>query len=166
VRSYTRAWQQIDAELRAEADAEFTETRLDRQYASIMRRLAQHGRPARVLAFPGSVRPPLASRHGARRWVAAAAVVGLLVGMAAGRFIDDNPLKRQLARSSVRAPVSPIAQPGSELPLDAGETNETKGSDEAFLVELDVAAATPRIEPLLALDAMTPRLREAVGSGR
>jgi hypothetical protein len=67
------------------ADAVFTEERLARQRERIMRRIDVHG--ARVLPFPaaepearGSTRSP-----SARRWVAAAAAAGLLVGLTAGR---------------------------------------------------------------------------------
>lgn len=148
----------------AEADLAFTDARLERQRAQVLRRLAQQGQPARVLAFPASRGFVETTHQVARRWVAAAAVIGLLVGMVAGMFIDGRPESLISARGVAR----PAGHTGGSLPdgPPADITGQPYTSDEALLVELDAAAVTPRFEALQALDALTPRLREAVESGR
>jgi hypothetical protein len=141
----------------ADADAAFPETRLARQRALIGRRLAQQGQPARILRFPATSRP-VRDRRVARRSVAAAAVIGLLVGMAAGRFIDGRPVPSTLVR--VTPTSHPAGVPGGTPPRPVGRMADLH-DDERLLFELDVAAATPRIEPLRAIDAMTPRIGDA-----
>ena len=78
----------------AEADAAFPPERLARQQARILTHLLHDGRPARVIAFPaGHAHEPMASRtRPSTRWVAAAAVAGLVIGVIAGRFGHDFSL--------------------------------------------------------------------------
>lgn len=137
-----------------EADAVFTDAVLDRQRAHIMRRIEQHGQPARVLPFPAPSLAWTGTGHAARRWIAAAAAAGLLVGAFAGRFVTLRHEGR-LARSTSPA-VTAVSSPGSP---DALAAPNERAADEAFLVELEVAAS-PRIEPLRAIDAMTPRIND------
>jgi hypothetical protein len=141
----------LRADLEAEADAVFTPLALDRQRAAIMRRLVPAER-ARVLAFParGQTRP---SAYGhARRWVAGAAAAGLLVGVIAGRVL--LPAGPQLwHRWSEPAP-APATVATTAAPANASAADD---ADEIFLTELDMAAVQPRIEPLRAIDALTPR---------
>ncbi len=139
--------------LREEADEVFTAGRLAQQRASIFRRLRQGG-PARVLPFPA--RPAaLAGRSGlfrteARRWIAAAAVVGLVVGTLAGRFLLD-PRPRTPAHAA--AGVAPRALTPPAAPRFP---TATTSSDEAFLVELDAAVFSSSPRALRAIDALTP----------
>jgi hypothetical protein len=149
-----------EARAQAEHDADevFTEAVLDRQRAHVMRRLEQNGHPARVLPFPA---PSLAfpgTSQVVRRWVAAAAAAGLLVGALAGRFVT---LRQEGRLAPVAAPAMATAAPRSQAaPAAAAVTTaDDRSGDEAFLVELEVARS-PRIEPLQALDAMTPRINE------
>jgi hypothetical protein len=142
------------AQAEREADAVFTDAALDRQRACVMRRIEQHGQPARVLPFPA---PSLAwsdTGHVARRWIAAAAAAGLLVGAFAGRFVTLRHEGRPAA--STTATATAISAPGGAVAAPAAAE---RAADEAFLVELEVAAS-PRIEPLQALDAMTPRIND------
>src|SRR5712691_2016349 len=81
----------------AAADAAFSPERLTRQQARILAHLQHEGRPARVIAFPAGHAPhePAVSRtRPASRWIAAAAVAGLVVGAMAGRFGYDYSLGR------------------------------------------------------------------------
>lgn len=129
----------------ADVDAYFTPGRLDRQRASVLRHITPHP-AARVLAFPTRGRVMPAARRVARRWVAAAAAAGVIVGLWAGRSLHESatPAFQPLGSS-----VHTAAQP-AEVP-----------SEEAFLVELEVAVGNPRFEPLQPLDAMLPPILEA-----
>jgi hypothetical protein len=136
----------------AEADRLFPAARLDRQRASILRRIAGSKGAARILPFPshGTVAP--VRHHRARRYVAAAAVAGLLIGAVAGRFfyLPQQPLTR-----AARAPI------GSAEPTAAVATAQVSlVGDEAFLSDFEAALGGPRVAPLQALDAMTPRVAD------
>lgn len=149
--------------LEAEADAWFTDSRLDRQRAGVMRRLAGDQSPARVLSFPGAWRLARPGRGVARRWVAAAAVAGLLLGLVAGLTLDPHHgrLERLVAGSGFGRPEGgPLGPERSRLRAPVA----VSPNDEAFLVELDAAMRAPRIEPLQVLDELTPRMAEA-GTG-
>jgi hypothetical protein len=140
-----------------EADEHFTPDRLAAQHAHILRRLENAERPARVLHFPLSTRPFPSARNGARRWIAAAAAAGLLTGIVAGRALEfGNPWRNsprvqpetQTLASSRRTPV-----------MTAGTTAGT--NDERLLREIEDALVEPRVDELRAIDALTPRVREA-----
>lgn len=127
------------------ADASFGAARLDRQRAAIERRVAQRamGVHARILRFPGSVvRTAVAQPW--RRWVAAAAVMGLVTGAAAGRFLLPYP-----------TPASSLARALPTVGAGSGQLQMSPG-DEAFLIEFDAALSGPSGAPLRALDALTP----------
>lgn len=141
----------------AEADAAFSEGALGRQRAHILRRLEQQGHPARVLRFPASPSGLSNARQVARRWVAAAAAAGLLVGIAAGRFLPAQRSISSSPRAAAADRLVPATRPAAAQPRFAEGRHE---ADEAFLVDLEMAAASPRIEPLQALDAMTPRMND------
>lgn len=145
-----------------QADAVFTERRLARQHGAILRRLDPDAEPARVLTFPAMSAFARPVRMVARRWVAAAAVVGLLSGLAAGRFLDGHERRtgpgvadrgqRDASQTAVAAPVRAVAYDATD--------------DEQFLVELDAALLAPRIEPLRAIDALTPRVGDLTAPPR
>lgn len=149
----------LRTDLEAQADAAFTPLALDRQRAAIMRRLMPAER-ARILSFParGPARP---SAYGhARRWVAGAAAAGLILGVVAGRvLLPSGPQLWQQGSSSAPSAAATTARAlPATVPVDA---------DEIFLTELDMAAVQPRIEPLLAIDALTPRSADlAVAPGK
>jgi hypothetical protein len=133
----------------AEADEHFMPSRLERQQSQILRRLGAGRMPARVIPFPAPPRPQSPVRRVARRWVAAAAAVGLFVGVVAGRLVGPQPV-------SVLQMVGHRAAPAAELGAPLG--GEAGFTDEEFLVELEAVAFRPQIEPLRALDELTPRV--------
>lgn len=141
----------LSTDLDAEVDALFPPARLERQRQSILRHLEPDREPGRVLRFPGPLRlSRRAPGQVARRWVAAAAVAGLFVGVFAGRLLD--PPRWHPTRPAAAVAFAP-ALGAHPAPVPGGAPN-----DEAFLVELDAAVFSPRIEPLRTLDALTPRV--------
>jgi anti-sigma factor RsiW len=163
----------------AEADEVFTPDRLSAQRLQIGRRLAHLGQPARVISFPGrsSQHFSVAARRPARRWIGAAAAAGLFIGVATGLFLDwetGRSYNRRLAQVAARQTVltAPVDQRDGGRP-DAGRSaegtdanqvelvrQEPAESDEAFLSELERAGDRPRIRELIAVDALTPHVRE------
>jgi anti-sigma factor RsiW len=143
------------------ADAVFTPDRLRVQQLQIARRLEHLGHPARVITFPGQTSGPRSGRTGprlARRWVAASLAAGLFVGVSTGLFLNWGasrgvPLRRSgtVARQAVQ--IAPSARTEHARP-DVFE------ADDVFLSELELAGDRPRIRELLAVDALTPHVRE------
>jgi hypothetical protein len=149
----------------AEADAVFTADRLRAQQQQIARRIALVGRPARVLSFPGRiVRRTIdaSSSRTAPRWIAAAAVAGLFVGVAVGASyqfrwgLTPNRTAQTFlvtgAASQRAARLTPVATRG------AGQVDVA--ADDAFLSDLEIALDRPRTRELLAFDDFTPHVRE------
>jgi hypothetical protein len=133
-------------DVHATVEARITPARLDRQLDVILRRL--EGTPGRILPFPSSAPRP-APAPSIRRWVAAAAVAGLVIGIGAGRLIvpaDD--------------PVAPwrAASVGPGATVRSGVQPET---DEEMLVEIDAALTRSRTKEFRALDELTPRVADA-----
>jgi hypothetical protein len=133
----------LDADRReagAEVDAAFTPARLATQRSRIMRRLDGVARAARVLEFPdtrasaaGSTgRPPLA-----RRWVAAAAVIGLVAGLGTSFLMDGRSAPSQVAETRLVTP--PVAF-----------------ADDDLLGDIDQALLELPAPELRAIDALTP----------
>src|SRR5690242_1951191 len=82
----------VTTALNAEADAVFPDERLNRQHARILQRIDQEGRPGRVIAFPASPgRTPASLLQGSSttRWVAAAALIAFVAGVAAGQRLPS-----------------------------------------------------------------------------
>jgi hypothetical protein len=155
------AWaESIREDAVAEADEAFPPERLTAQQAHILRRLEAMGRPARVIAFPSLARPISTHHSGARRWIAAAAVAGLVIGLAGGQIFD---LRHRVARtpSSFNA-AARLTQSGTAAGPSYQRVSLT--SDEAVLMEIGVdqesANATHMPEPLRALDELTPHARD------
>jgi hypothetical protein len=137
-----------------EADEHFTPDRLAAQQAHILRRLENAERPARVLPFPLSSRPFPSARTGARRWIAAAAAAGLLTGIVAGRALEfGSPW-----RTGPGTQTQTLASRGRPAVLSSATTSV---NDERLLGEIEAALVEPRVDELRALDALTPRVREA-----
>lgn len=145
-------------EIHAEADALFDEHHLARQHAQILKHIDHNHGPARVLHFP-AVTP--AVPHGqpfGRRWVAAAAIVGLTVGVFAGWRLDRDALRtgrQRLAAAETRTSERPLTPVRGILSADYRKI----ASDETLLVEVDAAVARPRVKELTAIDALTPSTR-------
>ncbi|OGR90460.1 MAG: hypothetical protein A2V88_14870 [Elusimicrobia bacterium RBG_16_66_12] len=131
----------------AEADGVFTSERLAAQHAHVMRRLDRRVHPGRILSFPALPQRTPVLHLVARRWVALAAAAGLIIGLVAGVAVDRRQsfLQTSDARSTARP---------------SSSTEPVSFNDEAFLSDLETAAAAPRVEELQALDALTPHVRE------
>ncbi len=141
----------------AEADAVFDDQRLLHQRTHILRRLDRNHGPARVLPFPAAMEGAR-SMHvlsaAGRRWVAAAAIGGVLVGIFSGRLLTHR---------SDRTPSEPIREARSVavsrgiVPADL----RGPGREEAILEEVDFVLAHPHppVGELRAIDAITPAAR-------
>ena len=173
-------------------DEVFTPQRLHTQRARIAHRLAQavgQIEPARVLAFPFSVRPRRPLQLSPARWLAGAAA-GLLLGVTAGQLLhyhpagtgpqlastdaDDDaettPATRRAA-AELAAPSDTLDMTGTvELPPPDGNTAlaspitlddfERLMADEEFLGSLDLALTSFQVSELESIDALTPRVRD------
>ncbi|MGE3843306.1 MAG: hypothetical protein AB7I50_17180 [Vicinamibacterales bacterium] len=133
----------------AEADAAFGGARLERQRASILRRIGGSRAAARILPFPGAVPTAPRPRHFWKRSIAAAAVAGVILGAVAGRLLPS----RSATTASVPATAERAAAPrlGPEVVRAASWS-----ADEQFLQDFEAAIGERRVEPLIALDALTP----------
>lgn len=148
----------------AEADEIFTPDRLRVQLQQIRRRLDDTPRPAQVISFPGrfaasahAAQPRGATRMAAPRWVAAAAAVGLFVGVAVGASYQSSFRTHVFAQRVARqAAASPRF--GAAAARESGMS--PAAVDDAFLSDLEVAMARPHTRELLAFDALTPHVRE------
>jgi hypothetical protein len=136
----------------AEADVAFPADRLTRQQARILQRIEQAGRPGRLIVFPaGHPHTPLLVRsRPASRWVAAAAVAGLVVGLVTGQLLPVG--------SSVPTGQIVSNEAGSGMALRAVSTTL---SDDEFLGQVE-AAGSAGPAALRPLDALTPRAWEVV----
>jgi hypothetical protein len=142
----------------AEADAAFPPERLARQQARILSQLQHDGRPGRLIAFPaGNAHEPTVSRtRPSTRWIAAAAVAGLVIGVIAGRFGHDYPLGRPGgARIAVTRTVD---APELRTAGSTGVIREISAavSDEEFLSQIEIAIDGPAAAALQPLDDLTP----------
>lgn len=146
-------------EFNAEADAAFDEHHLARQHAQILRHIDRNHGPARVLHFPALTSAIPHGQPFGRRWVAAAAIAGLIVGAFAGWRLDHEALRARQARmaaAQARTSERQFTQGGSVIvPAD----HRRVGSDERLLVEVDAAVTRPRVKELTAIDALTPSAR-------
>jgi anti-sigma factor RsiW len=142
----------------ADAEAVFTPERLRAQQQQITRRIAQVGRPARVLSFPGRIVRSTINASSARpspRWVAAGAAAGLFIGVALGASYQWTSLHNRstlLTRTTSAPRLAPVATRGSS-PAEVA-------ADEAFLSDLEIALERPHTRELQAFDALTPHVRE------
>jgi hypothetical protein len=142
----------------AEADEVFTAERLRAQQQQIARRIAQVGRPARVLSFPTRiVRRTISASTGrtAPRWIAAAAAAGLFIGAALGasyQWTGRSERSASLIARDSSSRLSPVATRGSS-PAEIA-------ADAAFLSDLETAIERPHTRELQAFDALTPHFRE------
>jgi hypothetical protein len=138
-----------------EADEVFDASRLARQRDNVLRRLDHAGGPARVIEFPHRARTQRPMRPIAVRWVAAAAAAGLVIGVYAGSHITTTGVTE-----SAESRVTHIAAPPPAQSAPTAAVHETAPPDEEILSEIETALVTPRLPPLQAIDALTPRFRE------
>ena len=145
----------------AAADAAFTPDRLVRQQARILAHLQHEGRPARVIAFPaghGAHEPTVSRTRPGSRWIAAAAVAGLLVGGIAGRFGHDYSFGRPgLSRVIVaRTAEQPELRASDDSTATIREVTASISDDE-FLNQIEIAIDGPSAAALQPIDELTPR---------
>jgi hypothetical protein len=150
--------------LRTEADAELNEIfpldRLRAQQRQIARRIENLGHHARVISFPGH-----GPDHGAAAaswrapwWAATAAAAGLAVGVAIGSlyYSSATPVTTQTIQiAEAPGPVHPATPPA-----EPSRVGDVVIDNEAFLSELELALERPRTRELVALDELTPHVRE------
>lgn len=169
--------------LRAEADGEtdalFSDEWLRAQQHEIARRIEHLGHGARVISFPAHPVATGAHAHSGRvtpRWVAAAAAAGLFVGVGVGSFFQSNVRLSRVHAAPASAPARPSGgsqpsasdpSPAQVTPLLASAPDPPGGasapdSNDEFLSELELALDRPRTRELLALDELTPHVRQVL----
>lgn len=145
--------------IHADADAVFDDERLLHQRTHILRRLDRNHGPARVLPFPAAV-DRAGGMHifasAGRRWVAAAAIGGLVVGIFSGRLFTHRD---EESATPARQAYSAVARRGPARPALVPADLRTTGGDEVLLEEVESALARPRVHELSAIDAITPAAR-------
>ena len=149
----------------AEADAVFTESRLERQRFRILSRLVALTRGPRVVPFPTQARtfgPSPATAM--RRWVVAAAAAGLLVGVALGR-LSFVPSQTESAVARPVASPTMTAANSARQPADA-RTSRVESSDYLQFLDSQIDdlsdRSRSRISELQVIDQITPRAVTAV----
>jgi len=156
--------------LRTEADEELDEVfsidMFRAQQLHVLRRLEQLAHPARVISFPGHPPGQAAAAPRARlapRWIGAAAAAGLLVGVAAGSLIYTGASSDDSAQMAVRdsAHVAPsVTFDGPPDPQSDSSGTDLNDLNEKFLSELEIALERPHTPELVAIDDLTPHVRE------
>ena len=157
------------AGLRAEADSELAELfpaeRQRAQQQHIARRVEHLGHHARVISFPGhppGQPAPSASSRVSRRWISVAAAAGLFIGLGVGGvYYSQAPPagERQVVagRHIAVPPETPVpVEPPAFVSAPVSDVNEP------FLSELELALERPHTRELVALDELTPHVRDVL----
>ncbi len=155
----TRFMDTLRSDTELEADAAFTPERLRVQREQIARRLELVNPPGRVIRFPSQIARrgiTVSPARGAPRWTAAAAAAGLFVGAALGAAYQWN------GASLMKGPFGREinATRPEQAPALTRVTSPQGGTDDAFMLELEVAIDRPRTRELIAIDELTPHFRE------
>jgi len=147
--------------LRLEADAEldeiFPSERSRAQQQAIARRIEQLGRQARVISFPAqrsaekSPAAPRSPSFAVPHWLGAAAAASLLIGIGAGSLYHSRA--SAAPPHAVAMSVVPVST-SAPVPAVVSDVNEQ------FLSELELALERPHTRELVALDELTPHVRE------
>ena len=138
----------------AEADAHFDERALEIQRQRILQRIEQAGQRARVLNFPTITtvtRPSVAGVS--RRWISAAAVAGLLIGLGTGQLLHvipgDNWVNRDTGTRSM------ATAPAGRLAVVPAVAIVSPDPDDVLLDAIEVAVTSRGASELRALDDLT-----------
>ena len=139
----------------ADAEAACSADRMERQRERILRRVDALQSGPRVLPFPaaGQNGHAAAQPRVFRRWVAAVAVAGLLVGLGAGRIVFNGGDSRTTA--DARQQIGPASAPARQAPTMRALHVDSGLSDDQFLSEIEMATAAPRTRELRAIYAFT-----------
>jgi anti-sigma factor RsiW len=138
-----------------EAAAVCTPARMERQRERILRQIDGLSGGSRVLPFPAAGQGAHAA-HEHRvmgRWVAAAAIAGLMVGLTAGQLLDRGGWPGRGAQPQVAASTAPAAPRG--VPTLSAINVEPAVNEDQFLSEVELATAAPRTPELRAIYAFT-----------
>jgi len=140
----------------ADAEAACSPDRMAHQRDRILRRVeAQYAGP-RVLLFPAVSPGARVDQHPRviRRWVAAAAVAGLVVGLTAGRLLRvGEPGAESSAR---RGPLpAALSAPARPAPVMRAVNVQPAMNEDLFLSEVELATSSPRTAELRAIYAFT-----------
>ena len=154
--TFTGWLETVRTDARNEADDAFGAERLVAQQAQIAKRLEALEHPARVIAFPRFSQSTSAHPTPSRRWVAAAAAAGLIVGVGLGQVFEFgttwSPVSlepMQIARSTPPQESPRPLQPVSQI------------ADESLLDDREFVPAQVRVpESLQYLNAITPGARD------
>jgi hypothetical protein len=87
------------------------------------------------------------------RWIAGAAAAGLIIGLLAGRFVQQLPARSgasTLQNAPAQSPPGPVLQAVSSTL-----------SDDEFLGQIEMASVSHGFKGLRPLDELTPRAWEA-----
>lgn len=145
----------LRTEANSEADEAFPAERLAAQQAHIFRRLEAAERPARVIAFPTFTRPVSRGPSHVRRWVAAAAAAGLIIGVGVGQLMDFRHAVGDSRVAQFRA-IDPPRSDRAAARIQPVSVS-TSDSDDALMADIDASLSRNSLAELHALDAMTPR---------
>jgi hypothetical protein len=151
----------VRSEARAEADEAFSAERFATQQAQIARRLEALEHPARVIAFPRFARPISAQQDPRRRWVAAAAAAGLVIGVGLGQLLEfrTSPLRAPEVNTQPQVVARGALPPSDQVA--ANVQTPSQASDELFLYDQEIIPAQVRVpESLQYLNAITPGPRD------
>jgi hypothetical protein len=133
------------------------------QQQHIARRLGHLVHPARVISFPRHLPEQRVVASGPRvaaRWVAAAAAAGLFLGIGLGTFFYPGTAVNQPGSAAVASAAVDNPVVSAEPPVVLTAVPEPVTDTEQFLSELELALERPRTPELIALDSMTPHVRE------
>jgi hypothetical protein len=146
----------LRTDARREAEEVFTREHLAAQQAQIFRRLEAMERPAKVLAFPRFTTAMSVRNAGRQRWIAAAAVAGLVVGIGLGQVVD---FRRVINRKDGFAGSG--TQIARTVPDRMGVQPVSAAGDESFLYDQEPSLSTAAIpESLRSLHEITPSARD------
>lgn len=155
--AFTEWMEGLRGDALAEADEVFTADRLAAQQAHVMRRLEALERPARVIAFPKFSRPVAAPQRHVQRWVASAAAAGLIIGLAAGQFVD-------IRDAFGRRDSGTIAQTRASQPRQANASPAVATISTSSVSDEDIffgsVVRTAQYSTLQTMDDITPRARD------
>jgi len=144
------------------ADEAFPPERLAQQRERILRHLDAQLNGPRILPFPAASATAGLSRYRQQmvlRWVAAAAVAGLIIGLTAGRMLYLGELPTPTQNAPRRAATVEVSNARSTPVMQAVQQRRMVSDDE-FLSEVEMALTAPQTAELRALDAFTLASRD------